>query len=117
MASDPILTSRSQGVAVALPIYFATGSRWEALKLTFLSGLAEPLAVAFASWFFPSSLDETAVSAMLAAVAGIMAFIVFQELLPHAVKYAGSFDRATASVFVGMALMSLMLGVADHMMT
>ena len=58
---------------MALPIYFATGSRWEALKLTFLSGLAEPLAVAFASWFFPSSLDETAVSAMLAAVAGIMA--------------------------------------------
>ena len=31
-----------EGIAVALPVYFATRSRWQALKLTILSGLAEP---------------------------------------------------------------------------
>jgi len=77
-----------------------------------VSGLAEPLAVVFASIFFPSSISKDVVDAMLAGVAGIMAFLVFYELLPHAVKHAG-FERATASIFVGMAAMSFLLSVAD----
>lgn len=31
-----------EGIAVAMPVYFATNSRWEAMKLTVISGLAEP---------------------------------------------------------------------------
>lgn len=34
-----------EGVAVALPVYFATKSRWEGFKYAAVSGLAEPLAV------------------------------------------------------------------------
>ncbi|HGM8576879.1 TPA: ZIP family metal transporter, partial [Streptococcus pyogenes] len=32
-----------EGIAVAVPIYFATGDRKKAFKLSFLSGLAEPV--------------------------------------------------------------------------
>ncbi|KAH0453468.1 hypothetical protein IEQ34_017792 [Dendrobium chrysotoxum] len=34
-----------EGVAVALPVYFATQSKWKAFKLASLSGFAEPLGV------------------------------------------------------------------------
>jgi ZIP family zinc transporter len=32
-----------EGIAVAMPIYFATGSKKEALKYSFYTGAAEPL--------------------------------------------------------------------------
>ena len=32
-----------EGISVAMPIYFATGSKRKAAKYTFLSGMAEPL--------------------------------------------------------------------------
>jgi ZIP family zinc transporter len=32
-----------EGVAVALPVYYATGSRWRAFAWSALSGAAEPL--------------------------------------------------------------------------
>ena len=93
-------------------IYFATKSRWQALKVTVLSGLAETTAVVFAAFFFPSSVSQRVVDAMLAGVAGIMAFIVFYELLPHAVNHAG-LDGAAGSILVGMVIMSGCLSLAD----
>lgn len=41
-----------EGVAVALPVYFATKSRWEGFKYAALSGLAEPLAVILLGFVF-----------------------------------------------------------------
>ncbi|XP_078176317.1 zinc transporter ZTP29-like isoform X3 [Carex rostrata] len=40
-----------EGVAVALPAYFATDSKWEAFKLATLAGFAEPLAVIIHTYF------------------------------------------------------------------
>ena len=37
-----------EGISVAVPIYFATGSRRKALLYSFLSGLAEPVGAAIA---------------------------------------------------------------------
>mmetsp|Transcript_20733 Transcript_20733/g.43816 ORF Transcript_20733/g.43816 Transcript_20733/m.43816 type:complete len:293 (-) Transcript_20733:82-960(-) len=103
-----------EGIAVALPIYFATKSKWEALKITMLSGLAEPLAVVFAALFFPAAVSQHAVDAMLAGVAGIMAFLTFHELLPLAARHCpGGFSGAVPCLFFGMAAMSAMLALAD----
>ena len=41
------------GVAVALPVYFATRSRWMGFKYATLSGMAEPLAVIFMALIMP----------------------------------------------------------------
>lgn len=71
-----------EGVAVALPIYFVTKSKFKAVMLATVSGLAEPLAVVVAALFFPSSISQNAVDAMLGGVAGIMAFLALYELLP-----------------------------------
>jgi ZIP family zinc transporter len=94
-----------EGVAVALPVYFATGSRARGFRMAALSGLAEPFAVVVLALFFPAALPKQLVDAMLAGVGGIMAFLAFHELLPLAIQHAGK-NAAVGSLFAGLALMS-----------
>lgn len=97
-----------EGVAVALPVYFATESKWKAFRLAAFSGLAEPLGVIIVALLFPRSLSHEVLEGMLAGVGGIMAFLTLHEMIPLALEYAGH-RHAIASVFIGMALMSVSL--------
>ncbi|KQJ93859.2 hypothetical protein BRADI_3g07080v3 [Brachypodium distachyon] len=97
-----------EGVAVALPLYFATKSKWQAFKYATLSGFAEPLGVVFVAVFFPSNLNPEILEGLLASVGGVMAFLTLHELLPLAFDYAGQ-KQAVKAVFVGMAIMSASL--------
>lgn len=97
-----------EGVAVALPIYFATQSRWKAFQLAAFSGLAEPLGVIIVATLFPQSMPHHVLEGLLAGVGGIMAFLTLHEMVPLALEYAGR-RQAVASVFIGMALMSVSL--------
>ncbi|KAF2317737.1 hypothetical protein GH714_039715 [Hevea brasiliensis] len=51
--------------AVALPVYFATQSKWQAFKLATLSGFAEPLGVVLVAYLFPSSLNPEILEGLL----------------------------------------------------
>jgi len=75
-----------EGIAVALPIYYATKSKAKAFYFSFLSGIAEPIG-AFLGYFilFPF-ITQFILYLILSAVAGIMIFISFDELLPFALK-------------------------------
>ncbi|XP_010257281.1 PREDICTED: zinc transporter ZTP29 [Nelumbo nucifera] len=97
-----------EGVAVALPIYFATQSKWQAFKLATLSGFAEPLGVVIVAYLFPSSLSPEILEGLLGAVGGVMAFLTLHEMLPLAFEYAGH-KQAVKAVFFGMAFMSASL--------
>ncbi|XP_074292555.1 zinc transporter ZTP29 [Silene latifolia] len=97
-----------EGVAVALPVYFATQSKWQAFKLASLSGLAEPLGVIIVAYLFPSSLNPEILEGLLGAVGGVMAFLTLHEMLPLAFDYAGQ-KQAVKAVFFGMAFMSASL--------
>ncbi|KAL3828171.1 hypothetical protein ACJIZ3_016973 [Penstemon smallii] len=97
-----------EGVAVALPVYFATKSKWQAFKLATLSGLAEPLGVIIVAYLFPSSLSPEILEGLLGAVGGVMAFLTLHEMLPLAFDYAGQ-KQAVKAVFFGMAFMSASL--------
>lgn len=97
-----------EGVAVALPVYFATQSKWQAFKLATVSGLAEPLGVIIVAYLFPSSLDPEILEGLLGAVGGVMAFLTLHEMLPLAFDYAGQ-KQAVKAVFFGMAFMSASL--------
>ncbi|KAH9301706.1 hypothetical protein KI387_013289, partial [Taxus chinensis] len=94
-----------EGVAVALPVYFATQSKWQAFKLATLSGLAEPLGVILVAYLFPSSLSPEILEGLLGSVGGVMAFLTLHEMLPLAFDYAGQ-KQAVKAVFIGMAVMS-----------
>jgi ZIP family zinc transporter len=97
-----------EGISVAVPIFFATRSRNKAFIYSFTSGLAEPVGALLAYLLLMSFLSDAVVAAMLAAVAGIMVFISFDELLPTAREY-GRGHTAIAGVIVGMAVMAVSL--------
>lgn len=97
-----------EGIAVAVPIYFATGNRKRAFKLSFLSGLAEPVGAIVAFLILMPFLNDVMFGMIFAGVAGIMVFISLDELLPAAQKY----DEAHLSIYGvvgGMAIMALSL--------
>ncbi|WP_338469343.1 zinc transporter ZupT [Niallia sp. XMNu-256] len=97
-----------EGIAVSVPIYFATGSKKKAFKLSFLSGLAEPIGALLAFLVLMPFLNEIVFGIIFAAVAGIMVFISLDELLPAAKKY----DEAHTSIYgliAGMAVMAVSL--------
>ncbi|CAI9106534.1 OLC1v1005716C1 [Oldenlandia corymbosa var. corymbosa] len=97
-----------EGLAVALPVYFATQSKWKAFKIATLSGFAEPLGVIIVAYLFPSSLNPEVLEGLLGSVGGVMAFLTLHELLPLAFDYAGQ-KQAVKAVFFGMAFMSASL--------
>lgn len=66
-----------EGCAVALPVYFATRSRWRGFQAACLSGLTEPLAVVVQGMLLHVRLSHDMVEVMLGAVAGIMVLIAF----------------------------------------
>lgn len=97
-----------EGIAVAMPIYYATGSRIQAFWYSFLSGIAEPIGAILAFVFLQSFLTLEFLSIIIGAVAGIMVFISFDELLPFAYKQEDS-HVTILGIFLGMGLMALSL--------
>ena len=97
-----------EGISVAVPVYFSTQSRGRAFVYSFASGLAEPVGALLAYLFLMSFLNDTVVAAILAAVAGIMVFISFDELIPTAREY-GKGHTAISGVVLGMAVMAVSL--------
>lgn len=97
-----------EGIAVAVPIYFATGSKRKAMKFSFLSGLSEPVGALLAFLLIMPFLNDVVLGIIFAAIAGIMVFISFDELLPGAQKY-GHHHTSTYGVLLGIAIMAVSL--------
>lgn len=97
-----------EGIAVSVPVYFATGDKKKAFKLSFLSGLSEPIGALAAYLFLMPFLNDIMFGVIFAAVAGIMVFISLDELLPAAQRYDES-HLAIYGLIAGMAVMALSL--------
>lgn len=97
-----------EGIAVAVPIYFATGDRKRAFKLSFLSGLSEPIGALFAYLILMPFLNDIMFGLIFAGVAGIMVFISLDELLPAAKKYDDG-HYSIYGIVSGMAVMAVSL--------
>lgn len=97
-----------EGIAISVPIYQATGSRMKAFRFSLVSGLAEPLG-ALVGWLilFPI-MSDTVFGLIFAAVAGIMVFISFDELLPASREY-GEHHLSIYGLVSGMAIMAISL--------
>lgn len=97
-----------EGIAVSVPLFFATGDRRRAFRLSFLSGLAEPVGALLAWAVLMPFMSSTLMGCVLAVVAGIMVFISIDELLPAAREY-GEAHTSIYGVVTGMALMAVSL--------
>ena len=99
-----------EGITVSVPIYYATGSRKKAFFWSFMSGLAEPAGALLAWLIIMPYITESLLAIVYAAVAGIMVFISFDELLPLAEEY-GEHHLAVYGLIAGMLVMALTLAV------
>lgn len=97
-----------EGIAVSVPIYYATKNRKKAFRLSFLSGLAEPVGALLGYFIFRSFFDDSTFGLIFAGVAGIMVYISLDELLPTAEEY-GEHHIAIGGLIGGMAVMAVSL--------
>lgn len=91
-----------EGIAIAIPIYYATSKKGRAVLSATLSGLAEPIGGLVGFLLLSTLLSDSLMGAVLAAVAGIMVYISLDELLPTAEHY-GEHHMAITGVIAGMA--------------
>jgi ZIP family zinc transporter len=97
-----------EGIAVSVPIYYATKSRKKAFWLSFSSGLAEPIGALIGYFLLRNILNEGAFGIIFAGVAGIMVYISLDELLPTAEEF-GEHHVAIGGLIAGMAVMAISL--------
>lgn len=97
-----------EGMSIAVPIYYATGSRKKAFFYSFLTGLVEPLGAIIGYLIFGAILNEVTFGIIFGVVAGIMIYISLFELIPSALKN-GEDKYVTIGGIVGMLVMAISL--------
>jgi ZIP family zinc transporter len=97
-----------EGIAVAVPLYYATKSRAKAFLFGAISGLAEPLGALLGYLVLRPFMTDTILGMVFSVVAGVMVYISIDSLLPAARQY-GSGQLAIYGVIVGMAVMAASL--------
>ncbi|CAJ1956781.1 unnamed protein product [Cylindrotheca closterium] len=98
-----------EGLCVALPIYYATGSRLKAFLWALSSGASEVVAALLGWAVLASAVDDVTYGILFAVVAGMMVIISVRELLPTAHHYDPE-DRVVSHAFIlGMMLIAISL--------
>ncbi len=97
-----------EGIVVATPIYYATKSRQKAFWIAAVSGLAEPLGAIIGYALLAPFLTPFLLGALFAAIAGMMVYIAFDELIPTARAY-GHPHLSVWGIFSGMVLIGISL--------
>jgi zinc transporter ZupT len=95
-----------EGLCVALPIYYATGKRFNAFMWALLSGASEVLAALLGWAILANSFSNDLYAVLFAMVAGMMVIISVRELLPTAHFYDPEDTVVTHSFISGMVLMA-----------
>lgn len=102
-----------EGISIAMPVYFATGSRLKAFLFSLLSGFSEPLGAVLAMLVLGPILTDTLFGIVFAAVAGIMTYVSMDELYPAAREYDE--NRLSILGFVlGMGVMAVGMILLSH---
>ncbi|KAL4448380.1 hypothetical protein ABPG75_005599 [Micractinium tetrahymenae] len=97
-----------EGICVAMPLYYATGSKWKGFIWGSLTGMAEPLG-GLLGFLVLDQDSPLSFAVVFGIVAGMMVYVSIKELLPSALRFDPE-DRVTStSVLVGMAVIAFSL--------
>ncbi len=96
------------GIAIALPIYHATGKKRLAIIYSFLSGISELIGALIGLFLLQTVLPQMAVGLIFASVAGILIYISFDTILPLSREY-GDGHYSVFGVMSGIFLIWLSL--------
>ena len=98
-----------EGLTVAMPIFYATKSRWKAFLFAAISGLAEPLG-ALCGWLvLKNSFGPALYGICFGLVGGMMVYISLAELLRTALRFDPKGYIAIPSLVAGMFVMAISL--------
>lgn len=97
-----------EGIAIAVPVYMATGQKSYAIWASLLSGLAEPLGAALGYFILAPYMGATMYGIIFGLIAGVMVYLVMDELLPAAKKYSQGHETVYGLV-TGMAALATSL--------
>ena len=97
-----------EGVTIALPIFYATGSKTQAFIWTLVSALAEPVGAFLGFIILGGAPSSMVYGIVFGLIAGAMVFLSLDELLPTAKRYAKGHETVYGMV-IGMALLALSL--------
>lgn len=97
-----------EGISIAIPVYYATGSRLKALIAVTLSAIAEPIGAVIAYGVLAPFLSSGVFGAVFGFIAGAMVFLALDELLPAAKRYAKGHETVYGMV-IGMSVMAASL--------
>jgi zinc transporter ZupT len=100
-----------EGLCVAMPVYYATGKKWQAFGWACLSGLSEPFAAILGYVILASVFSPTVYAILFGVVAGMMVIISVRELLPTAHRYDPEDSVVTNCFIGGMLLMAVSLAL------
>jgi ZIP family zinc transporter len=103
-----LLHNIPEGIATALPLCECGVERGVALRVSFLSGLAEPVGALLAALFLSSF--ENLIPASLAFAGGVMVFITLDELVPTAREF-GHQHFTAFGIILGTVLVFILSGV------
>lgn len=108
IAAAILLHNIPEGIATALPLCKAGICKKDALKVAFLSGLAEPVGALLASSFLVRF--TTLLPGALAFAGGVMVFITLDELIPTAHKH-GNENYTALGIIVGSMFVFVLTGI------
>lgn len=97
-----------EGIAVSVPVYYATKSKIKAFRLSFLSGLAEPVGAVIGYLILAPFLSDLVLGVIFAMVAGVMVFLAIDTLLPTA-RNSSRGHLTVYGLIGGMAVMAASL--------
>ncbi len=97
-----------EGVSIAIPVFYATGSKSKAILATAVSGFAEPMGALIGYLALASFLSPFVFGAVFAMIAGAMVFLALDELLPAARVYTRGHETVYG-MLVGMGAIALSL--------
>jgi ZIP family zinc transporter len=112
-----IIHNIPEAIAMAAPIYYATGSKAKAFLISLGAGLVQPVG-ALTAWFFLQNIFddiENVFGISFAVVAGIMVFVAVHQLLPTAHKF-GKHHLVMKWLFAGMAVMAAGLVILEFVL-
>ncbi len=97
-----------EGIAVSIPIYYATGNKKKAFLYSFVSGVSEPVGAITGYLLLGRFFNELTFGVLFGFVAGIMVFISLDQLLPASSKY-GDHHLSIYGLIAGMVVMAASL--------
>lgn len=105
-----------EGIVVAMPIAYASGSKWKGFMWASLSGLSEPIGALIGYAIVKggsADLHPLVYAIMFGIVGGMMVWISISELLPTAFKYDPQDSVTTWCVLCGMVIMAASILVIE----